>query len=264
MSKLSVIVLVGREELHIGRCLERLRGLCPQQIFVVESQSGDQTHEIAVAKGALTVFHIYPGNQAEQFNWALDNLKIEAPWILRLDADEYLTDELTEEIKQRLPILPGNVEGVVLKRRHYFAGGWAKHGTYPVRILRLFRTGKGRYAPNQLMDERIEVSGRVIEFENDFVDHSLISMDEWRAKHRDYARREAQQVVNGKFHDPRKIAYYKLPPYFRAFVYFCIRYFLKGGFLDGKTGWMWNFWQGLWYRWIVDREIGRLRPRSEV
>ena len=45
----------------------------------------------------------------------------------------------------------------------------------------------------------------------------------------------------------------------RALLYFGIRYFLKGGFLDGSAGWMWNFWQGLWYRWIVDREIGRMK-----
>ena len=49
------------------------------------------------------------------------------------------------------------------------------------------------------------------------------------------------------------------PRYFRAIAYFCIRYFLKLGFLDGVAGWRWHFGQGLWYRWIVDREIGELR-----
>ena len=58
-----------------------------------------------------------------------------------------------------------------------------------------------------------------------------------------------------------KYKYYKLPRYFRAFAYFCIRYFVKGGFLDGYPGWMWNFWQGLWYRCLVDYEIGKLRKR---
>ena len=57
----------------------------------------------------------------------------------------------------------------------------------------------------------------------------------------------------------KKDAYYKLPRYFRAVAYFCIRYFLKLGFLDGLAGFRWHFWQGLWYRWIVDREIGRVR-----
>lgn len=268
MIDIAVVILIGEERLHLRRCVEKLALLNPRQIFLVESQPDDGGVAIAketAAKLGLrleTMYHEWPGNQAEQFNWALDNLAIGAPWILRLDADEYLTDELVEEIKQKLPTLPGGVDGVILKRRHYFAGGWAKHGTYPVRILRLFRNGKGRYAPNQMMDERIEVPGKVIEFENDFIDHSLISMDDWRMKHRDYAKREAKQFLVGEFHDPRKVAYYKLPRYVRAVMYFGVRYFLKGGFLDGKAGWMWNFWQGLWYRWIVDREIGRLRSRS--
>lgn len=67
------------------------------------------------------------------------------------------------------------------------------------------------------------------------------------------------QTLAGAFQGPRKAKYYRLPPCLRAVAYFCVRYFLKGGFLDGKAGWMWNFWQGLWYRWIVDREIGRMK-----
>ena len=92
-----------------------------------------------------------------------------------------------------------------------------------------------------------------------FFDDNLNDMDWWRAKHRGYAKREAAQAIAGTFPDPRKAKYYRLPPYFRAFAYFCIRYILKRGFLDGYAGWMWNFWQGLWYRWIVDREIGRMK-----
>ena len=48
---------------------------------------------------------------------------------------------------------------------------------------------------------------------------------------------------------------YRLPPYLRAFAYFAYRYFFRLGFLDGRAGWMWHFWQGLWYRLIVDKEI---------
>jgi len=55
--------------------------------------------------------------------------------------------------------------------------------------------------------------------------------------------------------------YYRLPPYFRAVAYFCLRYFIKGGFLDGWAGLYWNFWQGLWYRWLVDKKIREMRSR---
>ena len=61
--------------------------------------------------------------------------------------------------------------------------------------------------------------------------------------------------------EPEGQAYFpsEFPPCFRAFAYFCIRYFLKLGFLDGYPGWMWHVWQGLWYRWLVDREILRMK-----
>ena len=93
MTDIAVIILVGQEKLHIRRCLERLNLLEPRQVFVVESQPSDGTHDIAVEMGAVTTFNKWPGLYAKQFNWALDNLPIKAKWVLRLDADEYLTDD---------------------------------------------------------------------------------------------------------------------------------------------------------------------------
>jgi len=113
------------------------------------------------------------------------------------------------------------------------------------------------------MDERIVVEGEAVDFDGAFYDDNLNDMDWWREKHRGYAKREAQQAIEsmktGHWVDPRKASYYKLPPYLRAFIYFAIRYFLKLGFLDGYAGWMWNFWQGLWYRCLVDYEIKALK-----
>ena len=65
---------------------------------------------------------------------------------------------------------------------------------YPTKILRLFRKGYGR-SDMKIMDEHIVVQRRVVEFENDFVDHSLISLEEWKEKHRNYAKREAHSYI---------------------------------------------------------------------
>ena len=282
MSDVAVIILTKDEELHIGRCLERIAALSPRQVFVVDCFSTDGTQTIVEEwqndKIGQTHFiisvveHEWPGNQAAQFQWALDNLPIETKWILRLDADEYLTDELIAEIKDKLPQMEDDVDGVVLKRRHvvgWLGNRWIKRGMYPTKVLRLFRKGYGR-SDMKIMDEHIVVQRRVVEFENDFVDHSLISFEEWKEKHRNYAKREAQSYLLGERSTgekaAKKDAYYKLPRYFRAVAYFCIRYFLKRGFLEGLPALRWHFWQGLWYRWIVDREIGRMkreRGRSE-
>jgi hypothetical protein len=108
------------------------------------------------------------------------------------------------------------------------------------------------------MDERIIYEGGKLAVPVVFYDDNLNSLEWWKEKHRGYAKREAQQALEGTFQDDRKAKYYRLPPYFRAVLYFCIRYFVKLGFLDGRAGWRWHFWQGLWYRWLVDREIRKL------
>ncbi len=266
MMDIAVILLTKNEEAHIERCLDKLKLLAVRQLFVVDSQSSDRTLAIAKRYGAAVAVHEWPGDQAKQFNWALDNLAIDTEWVLRLDADEWLTDDLIAEIKDKLSKLTNDIDGVVLKRRHYvgwLGGKWIKHGMYPTRIMRLFRTGRARYAEDMTMDEHLVVQGRTIELDNDFVDESLISFEDWKEKHRGYAKREAQMAVSGNV-NPNKRAYYRLPPYFRAFAYFCIRYFLKLGFLDGLSGFRWHFWQGLWYRILVDREITNMKSHSKV
>ena len=258
MLDLTVIILCGDERVHLKRCIEKLRPLEAKRIIVVENYENERFD------GVEYVWHDWPGSQAAQFNWTLEELKIEngklkigeGEWVLRIDADEWLTDELIEEMKAKLPMIGEEVAGVVLKRRHYIFGGWAKHGTYPTKMVRLFRFGKARYGAAMLMDEHLVVDGETIEFDHDFVDNTLISFEDWREKHRAYVKREAKMVLSGHI-NANKLKYYRLPRYLRAVLYFLLRYVFRGGFLDGRVGWKWNFYQGLWYRWLVDREIGR-------
>ena len=268
---ISVIILIGQEKIHLKRCVERLAPLDPKCIWLIESQPDDGGVAIAketAAKFGLavkTVFNKWPGLYAKQFNWALDKVEKRGGggrWILRLDADEYLTPETCEKLKTELSKVPEDVAGVTLELKRRFCGREIRHATNGIRLLRIWRAGRGR-SEERAMDEHIEVDGKVIDFDGAFYDDNLNDMDWWREKHRGYAKREAADALafaRGEIHfKPAKEAYYKMPRYLRAFIYFAIRYFLKGGILDGYGGWMWNFWQGLWYRWIVDREIGRMR-----
>lgn len=218
---------------------------------------------VAERKGGCLVLveHEWPGLQSVQFNWAVDNLPIEAKWILRLDADEYLTLESIEWLRTNLDRIDEKVSALEFTLERKFMGGEIRHGTNGIQMVRMFRRGRGRYAET-LMDERIVFEGEKLPVPVVFYDDNLNSLDWWKEKHRGYAKREAQQAIeslkSGVWTDPRKAKYYKLPRYFRAIAYFCIRYFLKLGFLDGLAGFRWHFWQGLWYRWIVDREIGKM------
>ena len=276
MTDVTVIILIGQEKIHLQRCIEKLAPLEPKCIWLIESQPDDGG--VAIAKETAlkfgltvkTVFNKWPGLYAKQFNWALDYVEKETGkgesekgegWILRLDADEYLMPVTCEKLKEELPKLSEDVAGLTLELKRRFCGREIRHATNGIRLLRIWRAGHGR-SEERAMDEHIEVDGKVIDFDGAFYDDNLNDMDWWREKHRGYAKREAADALafaRGEIRfKPAKEAYYRMPRYFRAFIYFAIRYFLKGGFLDGYGGWMWNFWQGLWYRWIVDREIGRM------
>lgn len=289
---ITVIILIGQERIHLKRCIERLVPLQPKCVYLIESQPDDGGVAIAretAAKLGLrleTVYHKWPGTQSVQFNWALEEvekglrgemrLKVEGEswdvrrlgcWILRLDADEYIDEKGVAWLKANLASVPANVDTLEFTLERKFMGGAIRHATNGIKMVRMFRSGHAKYSET-LMDERIVYEGKKLSVPVVFWDDNLNGLEWWKQKHRGYAKREAEQAIksmkSGHWVDPRKAKYYRLPRYFRVLVYFGIRYFLKGGFLDGYAGWMWNFWQGLWYRWSVDREIGRLRCRGKV
>lgn len=270
---LTTIILTYNEELHIRRCLENV---CPisKKVYVIDSPSTDRTVEICNEfPNVEVVVHKYPGNQAEQFNWAVDNIKVDTEWVLRLDADEYLLPELIDELLEKLPEMDKDVTGIEFKRRHIFMGRWVKHGIYPVIMLRMFRNGCGRY-DNRLMDEHmILTKGKSVVLENDFCDHSLISLSDYCRKHINYAQREAVEILVEKWgmsevadkesghcaqaleKHKKKGTYNKMPLFWRSFAYFLYRYIVKGGFLDGKEGFLFAYIQGWWYRTLVDANV---------
>ena len=270
MTDIAVVILSKDENLHIGRCLEKLAPLEARQILVVDCYSTDGSDKISADMGATVVQHEWPGLHAKQFNWALDNLPIKASWVLRLDADEYLYPETIEEVKRLLPkwdgakvsdgVLPPDVTSLSLSLSRAFCGRTIRlGGTAHLPMVRFFKYGIGR-CQDRAMDEHIVTSsGRDYRLKGEFADHNLNTMDWWREKHRGYAKREAADAFAGEQFKSSKSLYYRFPPYLRAFISFSIRYFVLLGFLDGYAGWMWHFWQGLWYRCLVDREIGRMR-----
>ncbi len=289
MLDLTTIILTYNEELHIRRCLENV---CPisKKVYVIDSPSTDSTVDICKEfPNVEVVVHKYPGNQAEQYNWAIDNIKIDTEWTLRIDADEYLLPELVKEIENKLPSLPKEITGIEFKRRHIFMGKWVKHGIYPVIMMRMCRTGCGRYA-DRIMDEHMVLTqGKSVVFENDFCDHSLINVSDYCRKHLDYAQREAAVVLDetyglskedivkgmsdlredeslGKSAEEKhkkKNKYNSLPLFWRSFAYFVFRYIFKGGFLDGKEGFVFAFIQGWWFRTMVDVKILEARKSLE-
>jgi len=288
-SSISVIILTYNEEINIENCLKSIIDWA-SEVIIVDSFSTDKTLEIArkyTNKIAQRTFV----NQAEQFNWALDNLEIKNNWILRLDADEYLTEELKQEISNLFKNISVNqhenqresaraVNGYYIKRRVHFMGRWIKHGGYyPSWFLRLFRKGKARYEEREMDENIILLEGRAEKLKNDFIDDNKNNLEWWIDKHNRFSSREVKEILKekknfqikaGLFKGPiarkrwaKEKLYLRLPAFWRACFYFIYRYFLRFGFLDGKQGLIFHFLQGLWYRFLVDAKIFELKKHEK-
>lgn len=255
-----------------------------EKVFVIDCFSNDKTVDIAKECGATVLQHEYI-NQAQQFQWALDTCPITTEWALRMDADEYLSDKLIEELEKTLPTLPAEVTGCYLPLRVAFMGKILKHGLcHQVQILRLWRTGKV-YMEQRWMDERCVLkSGKAVYMKNSFIDHNLKGLGEFTIKHNGYSNREAFVEINRRYllieveesrelasRNSHKSSYYKFPRFFRAFMYFFVRYIIFLGFLDGRRGFIWLTLQAYWYRFLVDaklyemdKRLGKNPSRAEV
>ena len=275
--KLVVIVLAFNEEKHLDRCLKSVMDIA-NEIVVADCFSIDGTLDIARSHGARVIQREWV-NYATQFNWALTQLAEDTDWVLRIDADEVLTPELVEEIQTRLPSFGPKIDGVYWGRRMTFQGRLIKHGgVFPVKVLRLFRYGRGQ-CENRWMDEHIKVAGPTVEFAGEMIDDNLNPLTWWTEKHNKYASREAVDLLNLEHqfmaHDSvaslrggtqagvkrwlKEVVYARLPGGFRAFAYFSYRYFVRLGFLDGRAGTAFHFLQGFWYRYLVDAKVAEVK-----
>lgn len=275
---LSVVILTHNEGNHIERAIKSVADLATE-IFVIDSGSRDDTVLIAERFGAQVFRHPFI-NYAQQFQWALDSVPISGDWIMRLDADEIVEPDLALEIKSQLSLIAPDVVGVNLDRKHIFMDHWVKHGgRYPLRLLRIWRRGHGRIE-NRWMDEHMVVwGGRTVTFKGGFADHNLNDLTFFTEKHNKYATREAIDVLNqrlGLFSRDEALTsesaslqaslkrwakervYNRLPFTLSATLYFLWRYILQLGFLDGRSGLVYHFLQGYWYRFLVGAKLMEL------
>lgn len=278
MLKITTVILTYNEEKHIERCIRNAQRFS-NEIFLVDSFSTDKTKEIAESLGAIVYQNKWENNHSKQFNWGLTNLPMTNQWVFRLDADEYLSEELINEINQKFATIPDEISGVIFERKMYFLNTLITKGMLQMNMLRLFRKSDG-FCEERWMDEHIVLTkGKTMQFENYFVDHNLNSLGWWIQKHNGYSIREAIDLLDVEYNFIEKSAqmqkvqlskdaqdkrnkkkkYATLPLFWRALVYFIYRYFFKVGFLQGKEGFLWHFLQGYWYRTLVDAKIYEIK-----
>ncbi|MEZ2440967.1 glycosyltransferase involved in cell wall biosynthesis [Chitinophaga sp. W3I9] len=280
--KIAVVILTFNESLHLARCLENLRQIT-DELYVIDAFSTDDTVAIAERYGAK-VFQRKWVNYANQFQWALDHCGIETPWIMRMDADEYLEPGLVKEIRQRMDKVPDGITGIYIRRKVLFKGKWIRFGGfYPHTLLRIWRNGVGSIE-QRWMDEHIVLSdGATMLFKEHIVDDNLNSIHWWVNKHNNYAIREMVDLLNIRYGfwqtDERLLresgtqakrkrflkekVYASMSPGMRASLYFLFRYVLRYGFLDGYKGFLFHFMQGYWYRLLVDVNVQEFQQKLD-
>jgi glycosyltransferase involved in cell wall biosynthesis len=263
----AVVILTLNEQDNISQALESVVDWA-NEIVVLDSFSADRTVQIAELYNCQIWQHKFE-NYSKQRNYAIEQIPIKSEWILFLDADEWMPNELKLEISQRLANDPEE-NGFFIKWRFIWMGKWIRRGYYPTWMLRLFRHAYAR-CDERAVNERLIVKGDVGYLENDFIHEDRKHISEWIAKHNRYASLEALDLINterqaNQQHTPARFlgnqaerkrwlryrVWNRLPPLGRPILYFIYRYFLRGGFLDGHPAFIYHFLHALWYPMLID------------
>jgi glycosyltransferase involved in cell wall biosynthesis len=248
-ARVSVLVPTLDEELNLPECLQSL--VWADEVFVVDSFSGDRTTEIALAHGAQVVQHAFE-SYSRQKNWALDHLPFRNDWVLIVDADERVTPELRCDIQRTLE--SAECDGYYLNRRFIFLGTWIQHaGWYPSWNLRLFRHAIGRYDDREV-HEHVVLHGRVGYLQSDLLHLDRRGLEAFMARHNRYstleaaARFKAERNASDRARLPvsllaspvqrKRFLRERIWPHLPAkpVALFVYMYVLRRGFLDGRAG----------------------------
>src|SRR5580700_6046728 len=197
----SVIIPVRNEAKNLPRCLQALKDV--GEVLVIDSESTDETVEIARSYGALIVQFHYQGGWPKKRQWAMDTIPLACDWILLLDADEVLTPELSQEIYSA--IQNPAIDGYSILLRTWFLGRVLRHGDVGLWKLSLFRRGKGRFEcrlkdqdasmADMEIHEHVIVEGTTASLRNPLIHHNVESLSRYIQKHDEYSNWEARVLL---------------------------------------------------------------------
>ncbi len=225
MSTLTVLVLIPDAGDRLARCLESVRWA--DDVFcVVDPKTTDGSDTVARQFSERVVVHEYV-NKADQCNWAIP--QIETEWTLVLDADEWLSPELTARI-QTIVAEPGSADGYTIKRMSYFFGKLIQHcGWDHDYNVRLFRTQKGRYR-EQRVHATIDVDGSMGRIDEVMYHDDKRNFEEYFATFQRFTTWSAQDLFDrGKRASLVDITLRPVTRFIKMFI-------LRRGFLDGYHG----------------------------
>lgn len=223
MSKISCVIITYNESINIRRCLASASWA--DEIIVVDSKSEDGTASIAKEYTPKVFTQEWLGF-ARQKEFACGLASFE--WILSIDADEVVTSELAQEIRQKIDLYP-EIYGYWIRRRSRFLNRWIKHAWQPDWVLRLFRKGEGFFEEKQvhegvtLKGQTARLEGKIEHYPFENLSHNLKKLDQ-------YSTLSASQLMG------RRKGGILLKLVFSPILGFFKTYILKQGFRDGVPG----------------------------
>ena len=227
--KLSVVIITFNEERNIERCLLSVQELA-DEILVVDSFSKDKTLTICEKYQAKVIQNPFEGH-IQQKNFAMEQASND--WILSLDADEALSEELALAIKQVKSAEKPKVNLYEMNRLTNYCGSWVKHcGWYPDTKVRLVNRRFAKWGGVNPHDKLEGSKQEKVEFlKGDILHYSYYTKEDHLKQIEYFSKIAAGELVKQGKNVGQFTVYLKMAAqFFKSFV-------LKRGFLDGKTGW---------------------------
>ena len=227
MIKISVVIITFNEEKNIARCIDSLR-LLGDEIVVVDSFSKDCTKRICLEKGVRFIEHLFEGH-IQQKNFALSQATYD--YVLSLDADEYLSEELHKSILNAKQNWVGHAYR--MNRLSSYGGKWIKHGNwYPDQKIRLWDRHMGSWGGENPHDKVLLKRGsKVVHLKGDLMHLAYQDSAQTLSKIQQYSSIFARENVSQKSSSILKIIGHTFFSFFKS-------YFIKIGFRDGFEGLM--------------------------
>ncbi len=254
---ISILILTFNEEKNIKDCLDSVSW--SKDVLVFDSYSEDSTLQIAKKSGARVIQRRFD-NYGSQRQAALEKGKFKYPWILVLDADERVDEELAVELKAIAYDKSVLHDGFRIRRMDHFLGHWIPRSTlYPTWHLRFFKGIGARYEKRTVHEHPV-LTGSIGELKGHLHHFSFNKgLDEWLAKHKKYAKLEAaeglalaRQPIDwvdffspdpGRRRRSLKAFSYRWPC--RGVFRFLYMMMVRMAFLDGPAG--------IRYSWMISR-----------
>ncbi len=221
--KVSAVVLTKNEEKNIEKCLNSL-SWC-DEVVVIDDNSSDKTISLAKKIGAKIYKRSLNNNFSEQRNFGLSQAK--GDWVLFIDADEVVDDDLRKEIESRIEDV--SFDGFYIKRQYFFLGRKILHGEIgQTWLLRLGRRGKGKWSRS--VHEEWNIEGNVERLNNAILHYQNKTIFDFVSDINRYSEIHAlENIKEKKYFNFLFVVFHPIGKFF-------VNYILRFGFLDGTAG----------------------------